>query len=289
MSITEEAPAAPTLAQESAQRARESAQRAKEGAQRAVRVARRGAGRATVPRRVALDRARAGQIAAFGALGAFAALFGVVKAKRTAAIDVAITLKLQERRFSWTGKLMSVVSWPGFPPQSRVIPPMIIGSLWGLGFRLEAVFQTLAWGTGLLSTVLKGFMRRPRPLPEQVRVVVAPLGGSSFPSGHVLTYVGTYGFLAYLMYTLIRPPALRAAIAGPLTALVALVGPSRIYQGHHWATDVLASYLVGTSYVIALTGLYRRFKPRHPSVPERVAEVAAVMPEAAAGAARDVT
>ena len=262
MSITQEAPAAPTLAQESAQRALESAQRAKQSAQRAVRVARRGAGRATVPRRVALDRARAGQLAAFGALGAFGALFAVVKAKRTAAVDVAITLKMQEQRFPWTGKLMALVSWPGFPPQSRVIPPIVIGSLWGLGFRLEAVFQLLAWGTGLLATGVKALMNRPRPAHPGIQVVVARLGGSSFPSGHVLNYVGVYGFLAYLAHTLLRPVRARRAIVGSLLGLVGLVGPSRIYSGHHWLTDVSASYLLGVSYLIGLTSLYRRVKAR---------------------------
>jgi undecaprenyl-diphosphatase len=271
---------APARTAATAQRAAETAQRAADTAQRAVHVARKGAARATVPRHEALGRARAGELVAIGALAGFGALFAAVRAKRSAAIDLAITLKVQKRRFPWTGKLMSVVSWPGFPPQSRVIPPTIIGALWGLGFRLEAAFQVLAWGTGLLSTILKGLMRRPRPLPPQVRVVVAPLGGTSFPSGHVLTYVGTYGFLAYLANTLIRPAPLRALLLGGLGALLALVGPSRIYQGHHWPTDVLASYLVGTSYVIGLTELYRRLKPRHPSVPERVAEVAGIASEA---------
>ena len=39
---------------------------------------------------------------------------------------------------------------------------------------------------------------------------------------------------------------------------IALVGPSRIYLGHHWFTDVLASYLLGSSYVVALSSLYKR-------------------------------
>jgi membrane-associated phospholipid phosphatase len=47
-----------------------------------------------------------------------------------------------------------------------------------------------------------------------------------------------------------------AALAG----LLALVGPSRIYQGHHWPTDVSASYLLGTSYLVGLIALYRRIK-----------------------------
>ena len=128
--------------------------------------------------------------------------------------------------------------------------------------RTEAGFQTLAWGTALISTVVKGFVQRPRPLPEQVRVVLAPLGGSSFPSGHVLTYVGTYGFLAFLVYSLVRPPQVRWPLSLGLVGMVGLVGPSRIYQGHHWPTDVAASYMLGLSYLIALMALYRRIKVR---------------------------
>jgi undecaprenyl-diphosphatase len=104
-------------------------------------------------------------------------------------------------------------------------------------------------------------MRRPRPVAgTDLRVVAAPLGGSSFPSGHVITYVGTYGFLAYLVQTLVRPAGPRRTVVAALVGLLALVGPSRIYQGHHWPTDVSASYLLGTSYLVGLTALYRRIK-----------------------------
>ena len=97
-------------------------------------------------------------------------------------------------------------------------------------------------------------------LGTDLRVVAAELGGSSFPSGHVLTYVGTYGWLAALANALIRPAAPRRIIVAGLGALVALVGPSRIYQGHHWPTDVAASYLLGFSYLSALLAVYRRIK-----------------------------
>ena len=63
-----------------------------------------------------------------------------------------------------------------------------------------------------------------------------------------------------------RPVALRRAIVGTLVALVALVGPSRIQQGHHWFTDVTASYLLGTSYVVGLAALYRRVKAHRAEV-----------------------
>ncbi len=195
---------------------------------------------------------------AVSALGGFALLYALVNANRSAAADLAITLRLQRRRAPWLSRLLAIVSWPGFPPQSRLIPPLLAGAFWAFGRRTEALFQLLAWGTALLSTLAKAGMRRPRPAAPLVRVVTARLGGTSFPSGHVLTYVGVYGFLASSLHTLPLPNWVRRLLIGAVAVLLALVGPSRIYQGHHWPTDVLASYLLGTSYLIGLTGLYRR-------------------------------
>jgi membrane-associated phospholipid phosphatase len=229
--------------------------------ERATESAARAAHEETLPTPVALERGRmataVGILGLFGFLGIFAA----VRARRSEAFDLAISLKLQRRRSPLLERVMAAASWLGFPPQSRIVPPAIIASLFALRFPVEARFEALAWGTGFVSTVLKEIMKRPRPVAgEDLRVVAAPLGGSSFPSGHVITYVGTYGFLTYLAHTLIRPVAARRVVVGGLAALLALVGPSRIYQGHHWPTDVTASYLLGTSYVVALTTLYRRVK-----------------------------
>lgn len=195
---------------------------------------------------------------AVAALGGFALLYALVNANRSAAADLAITLRLQRRRAPWLSRLMAIVSWPGFPPQSRLIPPLLIATFWAFGRRTEAFFQLLAWGTALLSTLAKAGMRRPRPTAPLVRVVTARLGGTSFPSGHVLSYVGVYGLLASCLHTLPLPAWVRRPLIAALCTLLALVGPSRIYQGHHWPTDVLASYLLGTSYLIGLTSLYRR-------------------------------
>jgi undecaprenyl-diphosphatase len=198
------------------------------------------------------------------ALAGFGAVFAAVKSNRTGAIDLAITLRVQSRRSPIFDRLMAAISWPGFPPQSRVIPPVMMAGLAARGHRLEAVFQGAAWGTALLSTVVKSFTQRPRPLDPNVQVVVGKLGGSSFPSGHVLTYVGVYGFAAHLANSLIHPRLLRAIVLTPLLGLVALIGPSRIAQGHHWPTDVLASYLLGFAYLVGLTSLYDRLKLRQP-------------------------
>jgi undecaprenyl-diphosphatase len=201
---------------------------------------------------------------AFGlaSLTVFGGLFAFVKRNRSHVFDVKVTRSLQRVESPWFDRLMHVVSWPGFPPQSRVIP-FVLSLFWlALGFPIEAVFQLLAWGTGAISAMIKRSMQRPRPTPELVRVIAAPLGGSSFPSGHVLIYAGVYGFLAFLIETLVRPAQLRRITTSFLVGLVALVGPSRIYLGHHWLTDVIASYLVGTSYLLGLAAIYRRVKTR---------------------------
>jgi undecaprenyl-diphosphatase len=197
-----------------------------------------------------------------GTLGLFTALFAIVRANRSAAFDLAVTLKLQERETPALGALMRAASWPGFPPQSRLIPPAVIAGWWLAGRRRASSFQLAAWGGALISTVIKAAIRRPRPLPPEVRVVVAPLGGTSFPSGHVLTYVGFYGFLGFLLSEHLRDGALRNASVASMAGLLALVGPSRIQQGHHWTTDVVASYLLGTAYLFALVELYRLATPR---------------------------
>jgi undecaprenyl-diphosphatase len=196
------------------------------------------------------------------ALGLFAALFAAVRANRSAVFDLAVTLKLQERETPALGTLMRAASWPGFPPQSRLIPPAITAAWLVTRGGRAASFQLAAWGGALISTAIKAVIRRPRPLPPEVRVVVAPLGGTSFPSGHVLTYVAFYGFLGFLLAEHLPEGPVRNASVASVAGLLGLVGPSRIQQGHHWTTDVLASYLLGTAYLLALVELYRATTPR---------------------------
>jgi membrane-associated phospholipid phosphatase len=221
-------------------------------------------GRLTVrqvfPPRRALGRGRGASISVAIALALFAIVFWIVKRDFSRHLDLRITRRLQSIRSPMFDRVMRVVSWPGYPPQSRLIPPLLSLIWLTLGFPIEAVFQLLAWGAGGISSLVKLLMRRPRPDFENVRVAVARIGGSSFPSGHVLIYSGVYGFLAYLIETLIRPDKVRRVAVSCLAGLVALVGPSRIYLGHHWFTDGLASYLLGTSYLLGLTALYRRVK-----------------------------
>ena len=211
---------------------------------------------------LAFARGRSGLFIVALLLGVFGIIFTIVRRNRSAATDAAITLRLQERNHPVFNRLMHVVSWPGFPPQSRLLPPSVAAALFAFGFRLEATFQLLAWGSSGISFFFKRIMQRKRPSSDfpEIRIAAARIGGTSFPSGHVLNYVGVYGFLGYLAHTWIQPKAVRRIVVGLIGSLLALVGPSRVYLGHHWFTDVSASYLLGFSWLIGLTSLYRRAK-----------------------------
>ena len=214
------------------------------------------------PERIANQRGKQGLIVSVIAMALFSIIFWVVRRNRSAAADAAITLRVQKQDHPYFDKLMHVVSWPGFPPQSRILPPGIAAALWLRGMRLEAIFQLSAWGIGGVSTTFKRIMRRRRPSSENtgIKVAIANIGGSSFPSGHVIIYMGVYGFLAYLANTWIRSKTIRRVVVGMLGSMLALVGTSRVYLGHHWFTDVVASYLLGTTWLLGLTALYRRAK-----------------------------
>lgn len=198
-----------------------------------------------------------------GGLAGFAAIAALTRKTQVEALDLTISARLQAIRHPSLERAMTFVSWFGFQPQSRLLPATYAAILWILRYRLEAACQLAAWGSAPLATVVKWFMRRPRPVAgKDLRVVAAPLGGSSFPSGHVLTYVAVYGWMAIVADHLIRPRLLRRLVVASLASLIAAVGPSRIYLGHHWPSDVAASYLLGASYLAGLMLVYRRLRSR---------------------------
>jgi undecaprenyl-diphosphatase len=186
-----------------------------------------------------------------------------IRLHRVDAMDRRIMARLQAVRHPWLERAATFVSWFGFLPQSRVLPVVYAAALWIAHFRLEAAFQLAAGGTGIIATLIKSFLRRPRPVAgRDIRVVAAPLGGTSFPSGHVINYVGIYGWMAIMAHRLIEPGFVRRVVVGALTTLIAAIGPSRILLGHHWPTDVAASYLLGSGYLAILFAAYRRLRSR---------------------------
>jgi undecaprenyl-diphosphatase len=213
------------------------------------------------------------QLSLFAAIAAFGVLTFMVKTTPIFSWDIRITQALQSINSPVFAMLMSWISWPGFSPQSFIIAALIILAIYLFGLHWEAVAALVAaiFPT-LVNVLVKSIIRRPRPTVDLVHVLNV-LNSYSFPSGHVMYYVGFFGFLWFLIYTLLRRSVLRTVLLIFFGALIALVGISRIYLGQHWPSDVLGAYLLGGLTLAAILQFYRwgkkRFFVRQPVAPEK--------------------
>ncbi len=173
--------------------------------------------------------------------------------------DKTITRNLQSYRNPWLRRFMTGISDIGFPKIGAPLTFGIAGIFWALRFRLEAIFILLASSSNILNWIVKRLIKRPRPTSELV-AVARVINEPSFPSGHVMHYVNFFGLLNYLLATNWRSGRLRNFLLTISTALIVLIGPSRVYLGAHWPSDVMAGYVYGGLWFGGLMTAYLRVK-----------------------------
>ncbi len=133
---------------------------------------------------------------------------------------------------------------------SAVLAVLTVGvtlALWAARQRLLAAgwFIALA-GNGLMTVVLKNLFERVRP--EHIHGL-AQANGFSFPSGHSSASIVAYTLLAFLATRLLpRPWHLPLALLAG--ALVYTTGWSRVVLQVHYASDVLAGWLLGGTWTV---------------------------------------
>jgi membrane-associated phospholipid phosphatase len=187
---------------------------------------------------------------AFGAAAVMAYNFGDLRISR-------FVQRFDSPYFHW---LMVAVSWPGNLGRQWIVAVCVAALLLRFRLRIEAGWMLASLGSiWLLTNALKFVIGRQRPAPDLVEVY-AHSTTRSFPSGHVTSYIALYGFLFYIVYTLMRPSLIRSALLAFFSALISLVGLSRVYLGAHWASDVLGGYCLGFFWLALMIYLYQRFK-----------------------------
>jgi membrane-associated phospholipid phosphatase len=186
-------------------------------------------------------------------------------------IDVTITREFQENQAAWLKYSMIAVSFQGNTFWLNIVLiALAAGLFWAVDLRLEAIVVVLNTSiSAILNVAIKALVDRPRPTAHLVDIIQGA-GGPSFPSGHVMSYVAFWGLLFSFGIILFRGTHWwRIALMAVSALMFVLVGPSRIYLGDHWASDVLGAYLIGGALLVVALWLYLLLKERGVLAPRR--------------------
>jgi len=108
-------------------------------------------------------------------------------------------------------------------------------------------------GAGILTIVTKDIIERSRPAEAQ-RLIVA--SGFSYPSGHSVSTSALYLTIAIIACRHVKHAGARVAIFLAVSAVLIMVGASRVYLGVHYATDVVSGISLGAAWALVLAGLF---------------------------------
>lgn len=175
-------------------------------------------------------------------------------------LDKNFSIAVQSYQSPFLDSLMKFVSFIGVMPYSLIM--VLLTALLFFVFKLKrAAFFTLSTLlAGVVSTLIKVLVDRPRPAAPLVNVLEKTVH-QSFPSGHVNFYVVFFGFLIVIMcHVKTIPFILRTMVIAICALLILLIPISRMYQGVHWFTDVLGGYLLGGLLLFVNSYYYLRGK-----------------------------
>jgi undecaprenyl-diphosphatase len=171
-------------------------------------------------------------------------------------LDREFSHEIQEYQNPLLDWVMIAISWFGYSLYATI---MVVGAaflFFIFKYRREALFILLTLTSGLISTVIKFLVNRPRPSAPLIRII-GTNQQQSFPSGHVLFYVIFFGFLLLLMLRLKSIPRIVRIITASISIILIFTIPiSRIYLGAHWFTDVLGGFFLGLVCLYILSYLY---------------------------------
>lgn len=173
-------------------------------------------------------------------------------------IDRSFSARIQAHRYPALDALMKAVSYPGYTEYAGVMAAIVAGVFLTFRYRKEALFVVLTLASGIVSSVVKLLVNRPRPSQDIVSVL-EKTRQQSFPSGHTQFYVVFFGFMIVLMYTLKMLPAwLRLSVSIISLLIIFIIPFSRVYLGAHWFTDVLGGFMLGLICLSILSYWYLR-------------------------------
>jgi membrane-associated phospholipid phosphatase len=175
-------------------------------------------------------------------------------------IDREFSEEIQEHQNSLLDVLMKGISYPGYMPYAPIMVVLTAFLFYVSKYKREALFLLLTMLSGLVSTIIKLLIDRPRPAEPFVKILTKT-SQQSFPSGHVLFYVLLFGFLSLMLLEIKRiPKYIRIPVSVISLVLIFTIPYSRVYLGAHWFTDVTAGFFLGVICLYVLSEVY--LKPK---------------------------
>lgn len=173
--------------------------------------------------------------------------------------DVFVTKFFQGGSWWFFHSLFTLVSSLGNAPLVIVTTTSVMAIFLFYSMPKAAAFAALTLLNHPVNVIIKLLVQRPRPT-EDIVTIVETLSSYSFPSGHVMHFTVFYGFILFVtLHTKKIPVVLRQFFVSMCIFLIAFIGPSRIFLGAHWLSDVIGGYLFGAILLIPLIVVYHRF------------------------------
>jgi undecaprenyl-diphosphatase len=173
-------------------------------------------------------------------------------------------LQAQRERAPEARHAMIVVTELGSPEAMAGLTVLVALALMMRRRRLLATVWLFALvATAVLNLGLKHAFGRDRP---SFRDPIIDEATHSFPSGHSMGSVITFGLLAYFLLLALSDRREKVAVVLAAGTLALLVGFSRIYLGAHYFSDVVGGFAIGGAWLCAcVSGLeVARRRARHP-------------------------
>jgi membrane-associated phospholipid phosphatase len=196
-----------------------------------------------------------GPLLVVSAMAFIALLAGVLWWPWIAAADAGINAFFGAHR---TAPVLAVFLWLtalGANPTAVAVCLTATALLWVARLAVLIVPLWIAFlGGQATSWSVKLLVGRTRPEFLEVATAASP----SFPSGHSMSAMAVYGFLAFVLAR--HGPAGPLSIAAPLAlaVLIVLIGFSRMFLSLHYASDVAGGFLIGGFWLMVAIALSRR-------------------------------
>lgn len=130
-----------------------------------------------------------------------------------------------------------------------VITILCVYFLYQRFYREIAMILLSSAGGSFLWDFVVNYFGRARP-SEQTGLEVRSI--PSFPSGHSMSAIICYGFLAYILIPKMPSLAWKWTVAIAALLVTLFSGFSRIFQGSHYLTDVLGGYALGIAWAVLI-------------------------------------